>query len=103
VVLLERLGGVSGSGKTTLVKQILYPALLGLLDDAGAPTPGAYASLEGDLKSIKQIEWVSQNPIGKSSRSNPVTYVKAYDAIRNLMANQQLSKVKGFKPGHFFF
>jgi len=97
------VSGVSGSGKTTLVKQILYPALLGLLDDAGAPTPGAYASLEGDLKSIKQIEWVSQNPIGKSSRSNPVTYVKAYDAIRNLMANQQLSKVKGFKPGHFSF
>ena len=97
------VSGVSGSGKTTLVKQILYPALLGLLDDAGAPTPGAYTSLEGNLKSIKQIEWVSQNPIGKSSRSNPVTYVKAYDAIRNLMANQQLSKVKGFKPGHFSF
>ena len=97
------VSGVSGSGKTTLVKQILYPALLGLLDDTSAPAPGAYAALEGDLKAIKQIELINQNPIGKSSRSNPVTYVKAYDAIRNLMANQQLSKIKGFKPGHFSF
>ncbi len=97
------VSGVSGSGKTTLVKQILHPALEAQITDSSSNAPGEYRALEGDLKHIKQIELVNQNPIGKSSRSNPVTYVKAYDAIRNLMAGQQLSKVRGFKPGHFSF
>ena len=65
--------------------------------------PGLHRSLEGDVKTITQIEMVSQSPIGKSSRSNPVTYVKAYDTIRSLMAGQQLSKIRGFKPKHFSF
>lgn len=97
------VSGVSGSGKTTLVKQILYPALLEQLGENTQAAPGEHSALEGELKGIRQVELVNQNPIGKSSRSNPVTYVKAYDAIRNLMARQQLSKVRGFKPGHFSF
>lgn len=95
--------GVSGSGKTTLIKQILYPALQRLVGESGGDSPGYFDGLEGDVKKIKQVEMVNQSPIGKSSRSNPVTYVKAYDAIRDLFANQQLSKVRGFKPKHFSF
>ncbi|MEN0006138.1 MAG: excinuclease ABC subunit UvrA, partial [Bacteroidota bacterium] len=95
--------GVSGSGKTTLVKQILYPALKKHLGESYSKSPGLHKGLEGDLNIITQIEMINQNPIGKSSRSNPVTYVKAYDTIRNLMANQQLSKIRGFKPKHFSF
>jgi excinuclease ABC subunit A len=96
------VSGVSGSGKTTLVKQILYPALQKL---KGEPTEkvGLHHSIEGDLKKITQIELVDQNPIGKSSRSNPVTYIKAYDAIRDLFSDQPLSKIRGFQPKHFSF
>ena len=95
--------GVSGSGKTTLIKQILYPALLQQLGESYTKGIGRFESIGGDLNKITQVEMVSQNPIGKSSRSNPVTYVKAYDAIRSLMANQQLAKIRGFKPKHFSF
>ncbi|MEL6943744.1 MAG: excinuclease ABC subunit UvrA, partial [Bacteroidota bacterium] len=100
---LTVVSGVSGSGKTTLVKQILYPALKRHLGENTAVAPGIHKSLEGDLRSITQVEMVNQSPIGKSSRSNPVTYVKAYDSIRKLMSDQQLSKIRGFKPKHFSF
>ncbi len=100
---LSVVSGVSGSGKTTLIKEILYPALKAHFGEPTAKTPGEFKSLTGDLKSLTQVEMVNQSPIGKSSRSNPVTYVKAYDAIRNLMSNQQLSKIRGYKPGHFSF
>ncbi|MCB0570090.1 MAG: excinuclease ABC subunit UvrA, partial [Phaeodactylibacter sp.] len=95
--------GVSGSGKTTLVKQILYPALKKHLGESYTQAPGAFDTLEGSLSLISQVEMVNQNPIGKSSRSNPVTYVKAYDSIRKLMSEQQLSRIRGFKPKHFSF
>ncbi len=95
--------GVSGSGKTTLVKSILFPALKEYLGEAHPTSPGIHLGLKGDLKTITQIEMVSQSPIGRSSRSNPVTYVKAYDAIRKLFCNQQLAKIRGFKPKHFSF
>ncbi|MDG1298261.1 MAG: excinuclease ABC subunit UvrA [Saprospiraceae bacterium] len=95
--------GVSGSGKTTLIKQILYPAMLQKLGEPYTKGIGRFNSLEGDFSKITQVEMVNQNPIGKSSRSNPVTYVKAYDAIRGLMANQQLAKLRAFKPKHFSF
>ncbi|MBK8564957.1 MAG: excinuclease ABC subunit UvrA [Saprospiraceae bacterium] len=97
------VSGVSGSGKTTLIKDILYPALKAHFGEPTAKSPGQFGALTGDLKAITQVEMVNQSPIGKSSRSNPVTYVKAYDAIRNLMAAQQLSKIRGYKPGHFSF
>ncbi len=95
--------GVSGSGKTTLVKQILYPALKKHLNEPYTVPPGAHKKLEGELNRIDQIEMINQAAIGKSSRSNPITYVKAYDHIRNLMANQQLSKIRSYKPKHFSF
>lgn len=94
--------GVSGSGKTTLVKQTLYPALMKHYGE-GTDRPGAHRALGGDLKSIAQVEMVDQNPIGKSSRSNPVTYIKAYDEIRNLFAKQRVAKMRGFQPKHFSF
>ena len=94
--------GVSGSGKTTLVKQILYPALQKLKGE-GAEKPGLYRALKGDADYLSQVEMVDQNPIGKSSRSNPVTYIKAYDEIRELFAKQPLSKMRGFMPKHFSF
>ena len=94
--------GVSGSGKSTLVKQILYPALKKIHGGTANKT-GAFKSITGDVKAISEIEFVDQNPIGKSSRSNPTTYVKAYDDIRALFANQQLSKINGYKPKHFSF
>lgn len=97
------VSGVSGSGKTSLVKHILYPALRRHLGEAIPTSPGIHKDIVGDLSSIRQVELVSQNPIGKSSRSNPVTYVKAYDSIRKLFANQKLSKVRGYKPKHFSF
>jgi len=100
---LTVVSGVSGSGKTTLVKQILYPALLKELGQSYKKAPGIYDELSGDLKTITQVEMINQSPIGKSSRSNPVTYVKAYDAIRKLMSNQQASKIRGYKPGYFSF
>jgi len=94
--------GVSGSGKTTLVKQILYPALSKSLGGFGEK-PGSFRELKGDVDSINQVELVDQNPLGKSSRSNPVTYIKAYDLIRELFANQRLAKMRGFQPRHFSF
>lgn len=100
---LNVVSGVSGSGKTTLVKQILYPALMKHFGQNYSKSPGTYKSLDGDLDALTGVEMINQSPIGKSSRSNPVTYVKAYDAIRNLMASQQLSKIRGYKPSHFSF
>ena len=94
--------GVSGSGKSSLVKGILYPALKRHLDEV-ADLPGEYSSIEGDWKQVKHVEMVDQNPIGRSSRSNPATYVKAYDAIRQLFAEQPLSKQMGFTPQFFSF
>ncbi|MCO6479206.1 MAG: excinuclease ABC subunit UvrA, partial [Phaeodactylibacter sp.] len=95
--------GVSGSGKTTLVKSILYPALKKHLGESYSRAPGQFGQLAGSLSLLTQVEMVNQNPIGKSSRSNPVTYVKAYDSIRKLMSDQQLSRIRGFKPKHFSF
>jgi excinuclease ABC subunit A len=96
------VSGVSGSGKTTLVKQILYPALRKLKGEFGDKV-GFHKQITGDTDSVAQIELVDQNPIGKSSRSNPVTYIKAYDEIRDLYARQPLSKMRGFQPKHFSF
>jgi len=95
--------GVSGSGKTSLVKQILYPSLSKEIGQYISTKTGHHRALEGAKKLVKAVELVDQNPIGKSSRSNPVTYVKAYDEIRELFAAQPLSKFKGFKPAHFSF
>jgi len=96
------VSGVSGSGKTTLVKQVFYNALL---KSKQLPTEivGGYSEIKGDLHLIDEIEMVDQNPIGKSSRSNPVTYIKAYDSIRDLYARQALSKIRGFAAKHFSF
>ena len=94
--------GVSGSGKSSLVSGILYPALKRHLDEVCDP-PGEYISLEGDWQRIEHVEFVDQNPIGKSTRSNPATYVKAYDAIRQLFGDQPLSKQMGFSPQYFSF
>jgi excinuclease ABC subunit A len=96
------VSGVSGSGKTTLVKQILYPALQQLKGEF-TDKPGLFHSLSGNLDAVTQVEMVDQHPIGKSSRSNPVTYIKAYDEIRDLYAHQPLSKLRGFLPKHFSF
>jgi excinuclease ABC subunit A len=100
---LTVVSGVSGSGKTSLIKGILYPALRRELGEGSSQAPGPHIGLTGDLKQITQVEMVNQSPIGKSSRSNPVTYVGAYDDIRNLMASQQLSKIRDYKPGFFSF
>ncbi|MBQ6746860.1 MAG: excinuclease ABC subunit UvrA [Bacteroidaceae bacterium] len=94
--------GVSGSGKSTLVRDVFYRALKRELDEC-ADRPGEYATIEGDLRDIRNIEFVDQNPIGKSTRSNPVTYLKAYDEIRKLWADQPLSKQMGYSPGYFSF
>lgn len=94
--------GVSGSGKTTLVKQTLYPALQRHLGE-GTDKPGAHRELTGDLKKIDHVEMIDQNPIGKSSRSNPVSYIKAYDEIRSLFAKQKQAQLRGFEPKHFSF
>ena len=94
--------GVSGSGKTTLIKRILYPALKKIYGGYGERS-GKFDRLEGDYDLITAIELIDQNPIGRSSRSNPATYVKAFDDIRSLYAEQQLSKVRGYKPGFFSF
>jgi excinuclease ABC subunit A len=100
--MLTVVTGVSGSGKSTLVKKILYPALQKKLTDF-SDKPGQFTSLEGDFSNVNHIEFVDQNPIGRSSRSNPVTYIKAYDDIRALYANQKLSKIRGFQAKHFSF
>ena len=100
--VLTVVSGVSGSGKSSLVKNILYPAVHKHLGGYGKKI-GSHERIQGDLDAIANIEFVDQNPIGKSSRSNPVTYVKAYDDIRSLYAEQQLSKQMGYKPSHFSF
>lgn len=94
--------GVSGSGKSTLVRDIFYKALKREYSEA-TERPGEFVSIEGDLSLVKDIEFVDQNPIGKSSRSNPVTYIKAYDEIRKLFADQPLSKQMGYSAGYFSF
>lgn len=94
--------GVSGSGKSTLIKKILYPAI-GRMNGSVAETPGKFDKIEGDFNRITQVEFVDQNPIGKSSRSNPISYVKAYDAIRQLYSEQPISMQRGYKPSHFSF
>ncbi|HMZ89227.1 MAG TPA: excinuclease ABC subunit UvrA [Chitinophagales bacterium] len=99
---LVAVSGVSGSGKTTLIKHILYPELMKMLDDA-SDTAFISRVIEGDVSAITQVELVDQDPIGKSSRSNPVTYVKAYDEIRDLYARQPLAKMRGYKSGFFSF
>ena len=99
---LTVVSGVSGSGKTSLVKKILYPALLRTFD-IYSHKPGSFSNLEGDLDTLKSVEFVDQNPIGRSSRSNPVTYIKAYDEIRALFASNKLSKHRGYLPKHFSF
>ena len=96
------VSGVSGSGKTTLVKQILYPGLKKIKGEPVEKT-GMHKAITGDIDYISQIELVDQNPIGKSSRSNPVTYIKAWDEVRDLYAKQPLSKIRGFQPKHFSF
>jgi len=100
--LLCVVSGVSGSGKTTLVKQILYPALMKLKGEP-ADKVGLHKAISGDVDLISKIELIDQNPIGKSSRSNPVTYIKAYDEIRDIFAKQPLAKMRGFQPKHFSF
>ncbi|MFD2725944.1 excinuclease ABC subunit UvrA [Hyunsoonleella rubra] len=100
--MLTVVTGVSGSGKSTLVKKILFPALQKALTDFG-DKPGQFSALEGNFSNIKQIEFVDQNPIGRSSRSNPVTYIKAYDDIRALFSKQKLSKIRNYQAKHFSF
>ncbi len=99
---LTVVSGVSGSGKTTLIKKILYPALMRRFDGAGEK-PGTFRELNGDMQRITTVEMIDQNPLGRSSRSNPVTYVKAYDGIRDLYARMQLSKIRGYQPKDFSF
>ena len=101
--ILTVITGVSGSGKSTLVKRILAPALARHLGAGGGENMGRHDKIQGDLGKVRHVEFVDQNPIGKSSRSNPVTYVKAYDAIRQLYADQPLAKARSFKPAHFSF
>ncbi len=100
--VLTVITGVSGSGKSTLVKKILFPAMQKKLDNAGEKA-GQFSEMTGSFSHIKHIEYVDQNPIGRSSRSNPVTYIKAYDDIRDLYAKEKLSKVRGYQAKHFSF
>lgn len=99
---LTVITGVSGSGKSTLVKKILFPALQKKLEGIGEKA-GQFSELQGHYHRIHHIEYVDQNPIGRSSRSNPVTYIKAYDDIRDLFAKEKLSKIRGYQPKHFSF
>ncbi len=100
--VLTVISGVSGSGKSTLIKNILYPSLLKALGEYGSKI-GQFDGLDGNIKNISNVQFINQNPIGKSSRSNPVTYIKAYDEIRTLYSNQPLSKNRDYKPKHFSF
>jgi excinuclease ABC subunit A len=99
---LTVITGVSGSGKSTLVKKILFPAIQKHLEGVGEK-PGQFTEMTGSFANIKHIEYVDQNPIGRSSRSNPVTYIKAYDDIRELFSKQNVSKLRGYLPKHFSF
>lgn len=99
---LTVITGVSGSGKSTLVKKILFPAIQKKLEGVG-DKPGQFTELSGNFSNIKHIEYVDQNPIGRSSRSNPVTYIKAYDDIRDLFSKQNISKLRAYQPKHFSF
>lgn len=99
---ITAVSGVSGSGKTTLVKHVVYPALKSIIENV--PTQkGMYQSISGIKNNITQVEFIDQNPIGRSSRSNPITYIKAYDVIRELFAKQNLSKIRAYTAGHFSF
>ena len=100
--MLTVVTGVSGSGKSTLIKNILYPALIKHIAGFG-DKPGEHSSISGRFDNIQKIEFVDQNPIGRSSRSNPVTYIKAYDDIRALFSKQKLSSIRGYKAKHFSF
>ena len=100
--VLTVVSGVSGSGQSTLVGDILYPALYRHLNDSG-DNPGAFRALDGNLDRISSVEYVDQNPIGKSTRSNPVTYLKVYDLIRKLLSDQPLARLSGFGPSWFSF
>ncbi|MGI9551983.1 MAG: excinuclease ABC subunit UvrA, partial [Aurantibacter sp.] len=100
--MLTVVTGVSGSGKSTLVKKLLYPIVLKEIGGYGEKA-GQFTKVEGNFKSLKTVEFVDQNPIGRSSRSNPVTYIKAYDDIRTLYATQKLSKIRGYQAKHFSF
>lgn len=100
--VLTVITGVSGSGKSTLVKKILFPAMQKKLENVGEKA-GQFTEMTGSFAQIKHIEYVDQNPIGRSSRSNPVTYIKAYDDIRELYAKEKLSKIRGYLPKHFSF
>ncbi|MFD2541615.1 excinuclease ABC subunit UvrA [Lacinutrix gracilariae] len=100
--MLTVVTGVSGSGKSTLVKKILFPAIQKHLTGFG-DKPGQFSELKGNYSNVKHIEFIDQNPIGRSSRSNPVTYVKAYDDIRSLYASQKLSKIRNYAAKHFSF
>ncbi|MEP5273094.1 ATP-binding cassette domain-containing protein, partial [Maribacter dokdonensis] len=100
--MLTVVTGVSGSGKSTLVKKLLYPIVLKETGGYGEKA-GQHTSVEGKYKHIKHVEFVDQNPIGRSSRSNPVTYIKAYDDIRSLFAGQKLSKIRNYQAKHFSF
>ncbi len=100
--ILTVVTGVSGSGKSSLIKQVLYPALTKHFGGYGEKN-GDFDSISGSFKKLRGVEFIDQNPIGKSSRSNPVTYVKAFDEIRQLYASQALSRTRGYKPSHFSF
>ncbi|SCY11156.1 excinuclease ABC subunit A [Nonlabens sp. Hel1_33_55] len=100
--VLTMITGVSGSGKSTLVKQILYPAMLKKLGGYGAKA-GQFTDISGKFENVKTVEFIDQNPIGRSSRSNPITYIKAYDDIRSLFASQKVSKIRNYQPKHFSF
>ncbi len=99
---LTMITGVSGSGKSTLISNILYPALQKIIHKYGEK-PGQYSEVKGDIDSLQNIEFINQNPIGRSSRSNPVTYIKAYDDIRGLFTDQKLARVRGYKAKFFSF
>lgn len=100
--MLTVVTGVSGSGKSTLIKKLLYPAIQKELGEASEKI-GQFTKLEGKYKQLKNVEFVDQNPIGKSTRSNPITYIKAYDDIRSLFASQKLAKMRNFQSKHFSF
>ena len=99
---LSVITGVSGSGKSTLIRDILYPALQRIIHKYGEKA-GRFTEISGDLETLQSVEFINQNPIGRSSRSNPVTYIKAYDDIRGLYTDQKLSQVRGYKAKHFSF